>query len=109
VREAADDYATKTTTEAESKASAMVIEAERRVADLVSDAEERLPKIRVEREAVGHYLQNLRGVLTEADSALAGELGEPAKNDQKKAEPVEEPATQSEETPVDEEEAVRAS
>jgi len=34
----------------------------------VSDAEERLDKIRIEREAVAGYFENLRGLLTQAET-----------------------------------------
>ncbi|WP_414172537.1 hypothetical protein [Clavibacter tessellarius] len=35
----------------------------------MADAEERLDRIRIEREAVAAYLENVRGVLTQADDA----------------------------------------
>jgi hypothetical protein len=41
----------------------------------VSDAEERLTKIRIEREAVAAYFENLRGVLCEAEKISSGSAG----------------------------------
>ena len=56
---------------AESRSRAMIADAERRSAELVSDAEERLAKIRIERDTVAGYLENLRGVLQEAEKVTA--------------------------------------
>ena len=42
-------------------------DAERRARETLADAEERLDRIRIEREAVAAYLENVRGVLTQAD------------------------------------------
>ena len=53
---------------AEHRARAIVAEAEERSSRLVAEAEDRLAKIRIERDAVAGYFENLRGVLSQAES-----------------------------------------
>ena len=56
---------------AETRAKALVSEAEARAAALLGDAESRLTQIRSERESVAGYIENLRGVLAQAESVAA--------------------------------------
>jgi hypothetical protein len=67
VRDSADAHAKEVVETAEARAKALVDDAERRAAELVSDAEERLAKIRIERDTVAGYFENLRGVLSQAE------------------------------------------
>ena len=56
---------------AESRAKALVDEAEKRAAALLGDAEGRLVADPVERESVAGYIENLRGVLAQAETVAA--------------------------------------
>ncbi len=49
----------------------MTQEAQERSARLIEEAEDRLAKIRIERDAISGYLENLRGVLSHAESLTA--------------------------------------
>src|SRR5699024_4827024 len=53
------------------RAKAQLAESQERSAQLLGDAEERLGQIRVERESVAGYLQNLRGMLAQAERVAA--------------------------------------
>jgi len=55
----------------------MVADATAQSKKLMDEAEERLSKIRIERDAVAGYFQNLRGLLADADK-LADAAQEPA-------------------------------
>ncbi|MEP6479060.1 MAG: hypothetical protein ABJB03_06690, partial [Rhodoglobus sp.] len=57
--------------DAEARSKATIEEAEKHAAQLVSEAEERLAKIRIERESVAGYLENLRGVLQQAEKVAS--------------------------------------
>ena len=67
----AEETARSIVREAEERAAALVDEAEERTQRLVADAEERLAQIRIEREAVAGYFENLRGVLQQAEKVSA--------------------------------------
>ena len=56
---------------AEARAAAIMDDAEKRSSQLVSEAEERLAKIMLERDTVAGYLENLRGVLQQAEKMSA--------------------------------------
>ena len=56
---------------AEARARTLVEEAEHRSAALTADAEERLAKIRIERETVAGYLENLKGALQQVESVAS--------------------------------------
>ena len=75
--EAARASAADTVKTAEKRAKDLVSEAEKRAKTLLGDAEDRLVQIRLERESVAGYLQNLRGVLASAET-LAADHGFPA-------------------------------
>ena len=65
--------------EAERRARETVADADRRAREAVADAEERLDRIRIEREAVAAYLENVRGVLTQADGSSSDEASRTAR------------------------------
>ena len=67
IRDGAEAHAKEVVDAAEARAKSLVDDAERRTSQLVSDAEERLAKIRIERDTVAGYFENLRGVLQQAE------------------------------------------
>ncbi|MEO5920952.1 MAG: hypothetical protein ABIQ01_07400, partial [Pseudolysinimonas sp.] len=90
-------------------AKAIVTEAEARAAALLGDAEGRLTQIRSERESVAGYIENLRGVLAQAET-IAADHGFPTSPPddtvevatQQAAEPAEQPDEQPDEQTADE-------
>ena len=71
VRLLAEKVAAGIVRDAQERADALIEEAEERTQRLVADAEERLSQIRIEREAVAGYFENLRGMLQQADKVSA--------------------------------------
>jgi hypothetical protein len=81
ITEDAQTAATATRRDAEKTAKKLIADAQKQAKALIADAEDRLAKIRVEREAVAGYFENLRGLLAGAD-AFTAPVGFPVPGDE---------------------------
>ncbi|MGK2855202.1 MAG: hypothetical protein ACSLE3_14050, partial [Microbacteriaceae bacterium] len=67
LHDAADETAQRIVSDAEKRARQLVREAKEQAAAAIAEAEDRLAEIRLERDAIAEYFQNLRGILGTAE------------------------------------------